>query len=209
MPLYSDLINIEGEYNYSANIQFDIENDRKLLRFIPNETTIELLKEYFIDITKERPSHHARMLYGSYGTGKSHFLTVLSMLLGKIHTDGIAYKSFLSKVAKFDKGLSADIDNYISDSTRKPLLVVPIVFDFDDFDRCLYFSLKKKLDLIGRKVSFKTFYDQALRLVNQWENNPDSQIRLKDACAKANVDLATLKDKSRIHSPEKEYWYVS
>lgn len=95
MPLYSDLINIEGEYNYSANIQFDIENDRKLLRFIPNETTIELLKEYFIDITKERPSHHARMLYGSYGTGKSHFLTVLSMLLGKIHTDGIAYKSFL------------------------------------------------------------------------------------------------------------------
>ena len=35
MPLYSDLINIEGEYNYSANIQFDIENDRKLLRFIP------------------------------------------------------------------------------------------------------------------------------------------------------------------------------
>lgn len=198
MPLYSDLINIEGEYNYSANIQFDIENDRKLLRFIPNETTIDLLKEYFIDITKESSSHHARMLYGSYGTGKSHFLTVLSMLLGKIHTDGIAYKSFLNKVAKFDKGLSADIDNYIVDTTRKPLLVVPIVFDFDDFDRCLYFSLKKKLDLIGRKVSFKTFYDQALQLVNQWENNHDSQIRLKDACAKVSIDLDALKDMLRL-----------
>lgn len=198
MPLYSDLINIEGEYNYSANIQFDIENDRKLLRFIPNETTIELLKEYFIDITKENSSHHARILYGSYGTGKSHFLTVLSMLLGKIHTDGIAYKSFLNKVAKFDKGLSADIDSYILDSTRKPLLVVPVVFDFDDFNRCIYFSLKKKLDLIGRKVSFKTFYDQALRLVNQWENNHDSKIRLKEACAKVGVDLDNLKNILRI-----------
>lgn len=204
MPLYSDLINIEGEYNYSANIQFDIENDRKLLRFIPNETTIELLKEYFIDITREKPAHHARMLYGSYGTGKSHFLTVLSMLLGKIHTDGVAYKSFLSKVAKFDQGLSADIDSYISDSTRKPLLVVPVVFDFDDFDRCLYFSLKKKLDSIGRKVSFKTFYDQARQLVDQWENNPDSEIRLKDACAKAGVDLETLKDKLRLFDKSAE-----
>ena len=198
MPVYSDLINIEGEYNYSANIQFDIENDRKLLRFIPNETTIELIREYFIDITKESSSHHARMLYGSYGTGKSHFLTVLSMLLGKIHTDGIAYKNFLKKISKFDNAISADIDNYIMDSTRKPLLVVPIVFDFDDFDRCLYFSLKKKLDLIGRKVSFKTFYDQALQLVNQWEKKPDSQIRLKDACAKVGVDLNNLKNMLRL-----------
>ena len=78
MPLYSELIRIEDEYNYSANIQFDIENDKKLLRFIPNDTTIDLLREYFIDITRINPLHHARMLYGSYGTGKSHFLTVLS-----------------------------------------------------------------------------------------------------------------------------------
>lgn len=198
MPLYSDLIKIEGEYNYSANIQFDIENDRKLLRFIPNETTIELLKEYFIDMTNEHPSHHARMLYGSYGTGKSHFLTVLSMLIGKIHTDGIAYKSFLNKVAKFDKGLSIDIDNYVSDSARKPLLIVPIVFDFDNFNRCLYFSLKKKLELIGRQVSFKTFYDQALQLINQWESNIDSKGRLEEVCTKVGADLDSLKDKLHL-----------
>ena len=39
---YSDLVRQEGEYNYSANIQFDIENDQKLTRFIPNETTVVL-----------------------------------------------------------------------------------------------------------------------------------------------------------------------
>lgn len=87
MP-YSDLIMQESEYTYSANIQFDIENDRKLLRFIPNDTTTALLKEYFTDITRQNPENHARILYGSYGTGKSHFLTVLSLLLSKSHTDG-------------------------------------------------------------------------------------------------------------------------
>ena len=78
---YSDLIRQEGEYTYSANIQFDIENDTKLLRFIPNETTIKLLREYFTDMVRAKSYNHARILYGSYGTGKSHLLTVLSQLI--------------------------------------------------------------------------------------------------------------------------------
>ena len=194
MPLYSDMIRVEGEYNYSANIQFDLENDRKLLRFIPNETTIELLREYFIDITRSLPTHHARILYGSYGTGKSHFLTVLSMLLSKVFTDGIAYKSFLTRVATFDERLAQDIDTFVSDPSRKPLLVVPVVFDFDDFDRCLYFSLKRKLDAEGIRVSFKTFYDQALSLIEQWEANEESRTHLVQACEKTNTNLSGLKD---------------
>jgi len=192
MPLYSDLIRIESEYNYSANIQFDMENDSKLLRFIPNETTIGLLREYFIDITRTNTSHHARILYGSYGTGKSHFLTVLSMLLGKVYTDGIAYKSFLTRVSGYDNNLSRDIDTFISDKNRKPFLVVPIVFDFDDFDRCIYFSLKKRLEAIGKKVSFKTFFDQALGLIEQWKSSKDSNEQLERACNKAKVTLSEL-----------------
>ena len=192
MPLYSDLIQVEGEYNYSANIQFDMENDRKLLRFIPNETTVELLKEYFVDITREKPSHHARILYGSYGTGKSHFLTVLGMLLGKLYVDGVSYKSFLSRVENYDENLVIDIESYISNSNKKPFLIVPIVFDFDDFDRNIYFSLKKKLESIGRKINFKTFYDQALNLISQWKSNTESESRLDEACRNVGISLQKL-----------------
>ena len=164
MPLYSELVKIEDEYNYSANIQFDIENDKKMLRFIPNETTIDLMREYFIDIIRPKSLHHARILYGSYGTGKSHFLTVLSLLLSKTYTKGIAYNSFMSRISEYDENLAHDIHAYVNDNSQKPLLIVPIVFDFDDFERCIYFSLKKKLDLIGKKISFKTFFDQAAAL---------------------------------------------
>ncbi len=193
MSQYSDMIRIEGEYNYSANIQFDMENDRKLLRFIPNETTIELIKEYFVDITRAKPVHHARILYGSYGTGKSHFLTVLSMLLGKKNTSGNAYNSFVSKVASYDENLAQDINHYIHDTSRKPFLVVPVVFDFEDFDRCLYFSLKKRLDEIGKKVGFKTFFDQASTLISNWESNPESKERLGTACEKTGISIENLK----------------
>ena len=194
MP-YADLIKQEGEYNYSANIQFDIENDHKLGRFIPNETTVSLLREYFIDISRQKPSAHARILYGSYGTGKSHFLTVLSLLLSKCHTGGEGYQRFISRINDIDQNLASDINAFICGCERKPFLVVPIVFDFEDFDRCLYFSLKKKLESIGKKVSFKTFYDQASSLIYQWKQNNESYGKLQIACKNANTSVDELEQK--------------
>ena len=201
---YTDLIRQEGEYTYSANIQFDIANDRKLIRFIPNETTVDMLREYFIDITRSTPTHHARILYGSYGTGKSHYLTVLSLLLSKTYTDGVAYSSFLEKIQQYDINLAVDIDKYVKDNSTKPFLIVPIVFDFEDFDRCIYFSLNKKLESVGKHVRFKTFYDQALLLLEQWEENEESNTRLIDTCKKANISLPNLEKKLRSFDKKAE-----
>ena len=203
MP-YSDLIKQETEYTYSANIQFDIENDRKLLRFIPNETTTELLKEYFSDITRQNPEHHARILYGSYGTGKSHFLTVLSLLLGKNYTDGFAFNTFNNRLSRFDPRLAADITFFVQDSERKPFLIVPIVFDFEDFDRCIYFSLRKVLDSLGIQVQFKTFYDQASQLISQWKATADSTKRLEEACKATRIKLDSLEDQLRKYDKRAE-----
>ena len=193
MP-YSDLVRQESEYTYSANIQFDIENDRKLLRFIPNETTAALLKDYFTDITRQNPHHHSRILYGSYGTGKSHFLTVLSLLLSKTYTNGVAFGLFIDRLARLDKGLAADITAFVNDEEKKPFLVVPIVFDFDDFNRCIYYSLKKKLEALEIPVNFRTFYDQAAQLLNQWKATPESMTRLTEACRTAGVRLSKLEE---------------
>ena len=194
MP-YTDLIRQEREYNYSANIQFDIENDHKLGRFIPNETAIDLLKEYFIDITRAQPNNHSRILYGSYGTGKSHFMTVLSLLLSKTHVKGEGYQAFIHRVRALDSLLAADIDAFINNPERKPFLVVPVVFDFEDFDRCIYFSLKKKLESIGKQVSFKTFYGQAAALVQQWKQSEESLQKLEKACENAQTSISQLEEK--------------
>ena len=189
---YSDLIRQEGEYTYSANIQFDINSDTKLLRYIPNETSIELLREYFSDMTRTHSNNHARILYGSYGTGKSHLLTVLGQLLSKTFTDGVAFSTFISRIKEYDSALAHDITAYIADQSRKPLLIVPIVFDFDDFDRCIYFSLRKKLDALGIAVQYKTFYDQAASLLQQWKSTSESAERLAQACAATGIKLDRL-----------------
>jgi len=202
--LYSELIKQESEYTYSANVQFDIENDKKLARFIPNETTIELLREYFIDTIRTKPNHHARILYGSYGTGKSHFLTVLSLLLSKSFTEGLAFETFLNRVNEYDANLTQDIKAYVNDKSRKPSLIVPIVFDFEDFERCIYFSLTKKLNSIGVTVRFKTFYTQALEQLNRWKENKESLDRLLDTCEKEGISLSDLEQKLSVFDAKSE-----
>lgn len=201
---YADLIRQEGEYTYSANIQFDITNDTKLLRFIPNETSIELFKDYFTDITRNNPNNHARILYGSYGTGKSHFLTVLAQILEKDFVSGVAYKTFMERINVYDSPLAHDIDTFASNNNRKPFLVVPIVFDFDDFDRCIYFSLKKKLDSIGVSVQYKTFFDQAIALLNQWKNNVESNSHLNETCKSIGVNVSKLEAALKSLDPKAE-----
>ena len=201
MLFYNDLIMPQGEYTYSANVQFDIVDDKKLMSFIPNEMSIELLKQYFVDMVKEHPSHHSRILYGSYGTGKSHFLTVLSLLLGKIHVDGVAFNTFLSRVSKLDDALSNDIKNFISNEEKKPFLIVPITFDFEDFDRCICFSLRKALEQIGINITFNDYYSQALTLVENWCDKSDSEVRLKEACKKSNISISSLKKNLRTYNP--------
>lgn len=204
--LYSELFLQDDNYTYSANIQLDMDKDEKLSKFIPNETYISLLKEYFTDIIKSKPQHHARILYGSYGTGKSHFLTVLSILLSKSFSKSRATELFLSRVREYDELLANDIENYLSNN-EKPFLVVPIVFDFEDFDRCLYFSLNKKLESINKKVNFKNFYNQALNLVKQWNDNEESKNRLAAICEtkELTVDLLISFLKSYDKKAEKTF----
>ncbi len=204
MSSYRDLIKQEGEYTYSANIQFDIESDSKLLRYIPNETSIKLFKEYFSDMMKDNSSNHSRILYGSYGTGKSHFLTVFGQILNKAFTTGVAYSTFISRINEFDNELATDINNYVLDETRKPYLIVPIVFDFDDFDRCIYFSLKKKVESIGITINYKTFFSQATALLNQWKSSDESLTRLNEIAKENNVKLDMLESKLDKLNPKAE-----
>ncbi len=191
---YSDLVTLQGEYTYSANVEFDIRNDSKLHRFIPNKTTISLFRDYFCDIASDNPYQHARMLYGSYGTGKSHFLTVLSILLSKRFNDGVAYRTFIHRIKAYDDRLANDIDSFEKDKNKKPFLIVPITFDFPNFDRCIYFSLQSALRSVNKEITFKTFYDQAIRIIDNWEGANESNSLLKTLCRKYKTNLSKLKD---------------
>lgn len=199
---YSELITKRKQYKYSANICFDLENENRLSGFIPNVTTTEILKEYLYGIIQDKAGVHSRILYGSYGTGKSHLLTVLCALLGHINTDREAFRLFIDSIKKYDE----EFANYVVGfaKQRKPYLVVPIYSDFSDFDKCISYSLKKELERKNLEICFKNTFYEALSLITKWEEGNESKARLDGVYRKLEIDVQDFKNELKTFVPTSE-----
>ena len=199
---YSELITKRKQYKYSANICFDLENENRLSGFIPNVTTTEILKEYLYGIIQDKAGVHSRILYGSYGTGKSHLLTVLCALLGHINTNGEAFDLFIESITKYDDDFADFIKEFAKNA--KPYLVVPVYSDFSDFDKCISYSMKKELEKKGLEICFKNTFYEALDLIAKWEDGEASKTRLDDVCNKLKVDISDFKNQLKTFVPSSE-----
>ena len=188
---YSELVTRQKRYKYSANICFDLKNDERLAGFIPNQTTTEILAEYLYGIIENVDSVHARILYGSYGTGKSHLLTVLASILGHINTDGDGFDKFVEAISRYNPELADFVVRY--NEENKPYLVVPVYSDFDSFDQCISYSLKKELSNRGFDVHFDNYFSEAQNLISTWESREDSKNRLEEVCAEEKIEIEYVK----------------
>lgn len=187
---YTKLVSKKRQYKYSVNICLDLRTEERLADFIPNLTTTEIIREYLGGIIRGNADTHSRILYGSYGTGKSHLLTVMSAVLGHINTNGEGFNSFSRLISNYDKDLSADICAFAEE--EKPYMVVPVYADYDDFGKCITFSLKKELAKNNVSVCFKGYYDEALLLLEKWTEGEESSLRLEEECAKQKVKVKEL-----------------
>ena len=83
MPKLIDLISLSEGFNTSVNVLTDLGNDRKVSAYIPTEVAGEVLWDV-ADNLHVSAGRRARLIMGTYGTGKSH----LALVLARLYAEG-------------------------------------------------------------------------------------------------------------------------
>lgn len=169
---YANMISQTEGFKYSVNIKYDLKQDNSMLQYIPTQNSLSIFNDIFNNIAygDMNRKQASRLLYGSYGTGKSHLMTILASVLGKLNTEK-TYSIFVEKVARMDEELAKNIRNFLD--TSLSFIIVPIDGNFNKFHECIYYSLTKVLDEKNIHYKVKDPYLEAIEIIKNWEREAD------------------------------------
>ena len=160
-------ISTAPEFQYSINLEYDLENVNKIQRYIAMENSLEVLSDIILSL-KDHSSDRARLLVGSYGKGKSHLVLVL---LGLLYLkDQSIFQNLLPKL----KAYNTEAYDVIMQHTGQKKRFLPVVITGTDLD--LKQSLLKGLKDVLKKENLdhlipETYYDAAISMIKNWEEN--------------------------------------
>ena len=158
MSELSKIINpIEG-FQYSVNIAYDINDEKKIKSYIPSMGSLQIIEDILAS-TDNKSTDRARILTGAYGKGKSHLiLYILAMLSGQ---NSSLFSTVIQKAAKENPTLEKNIRSYFT--SGKKLLPVIVNATSLNIEATFLQSLDSALNRAGlSSIMPETFFDAAV-----------------------------------------------
>jgi len=190
MARLSDFLKPLDNFQYSVNLEYDINDEKKLEGFIPTGSALEIIGEV-VRSTRPESTDRTRILTGSYGKGKSHLaLTLLGILSGK---DKRLFKRVLDKAKKVDADLYGNIVQFFD--RKEKLLPVLLNTQSVDLKTTMLQGLAKALRRDGLDdVMPSTFFDAAILKIKEWKKNfPNTFAALKEKVSSIDDLISKLK----------------
>ena len=198
---YKDYIDVNENFQYSVNLQFDINNISKIKEYIPTKDGCELLEQYFNSVLNSK--NRATTLIGPYGKGKSHLLLVLITLLSNYNPENQKeIDSFLNKIKK----VSLETYEEIKNIRDKKIKLMPIIINsnYGDLNQAFLLALSESLE--REKLSsivVNTYFDIALKVILKWEEEYKDVIgEIKKCLSEYNCSFKDLKQGLKNYSEE-------
>ena len=198
---YKDYISVNENFQYSVNLQFDINNISKIKEYIPTKDGCELLDQYFNSVLNSK--NRATTLIGPYGKGKSHLLLVLITLLNNYNTeDKKDIDNFLNKIKKVDSETYETIRNVREKKTK--LMPIIINSNYGDLNQAFLLALSEALERENlSSIVVNTYFDIALKVIMKWEDEYKDVIgEIKKCLSEYNCSFKDLKQGLKNYSEE-------
>ena len=200
--LYKDILDINKNFQYSVNIEYDLHNEKKIKEYIPTSDACDVLKQYIRTILGYE-KNKSTILVGPYGKGKSFLILSLLRIIcfdTNKYTDAL-----LEKIEKVDK----ELFRYIKEVQKKKIKLLPIIIDsnYYNIEQAFLLALNEALKSFNLdEIIPNTVFDVCLDLVEKWENNEEiSKIALSKCLKQTGISLNTLKAELKQYSKDAYY----
>lgn len=199
---YSEYLKINENFQYSINLQFDINNISKIKEYIPTTDSCEILEHYFDSIFGN--FNKSTILVGPYGKGKSHLLLVLLTLLNDYKSEDIdAIENLLKKIRKINPNIYVKI-RVLRDKKAKFMPII-INSNYNNINQAFLLALTEALDRENiNNIVVNTYFDVALEIINKWKKNNDKEIinKFKSCLEKKKITLKKLEEGLKIYNED-------
>ena len=200
--LYKDILDINKNFQYSVNIEYDLHNEEKIKEYIPTSDVCDVLKQYIKSVLGYE-KNRATLLVGPYGKGKS-FL-ILSLLRIICFESNKYTNTLIEKIKKVD----TELYKYIKEIHNKKVKLLPIIIDsnYYNIEQAFLLALNESLKAFGLdEIVPNTVFDVCLELINKWESNEEiGEIALSKCLKQTGTSLKSLKEELKKYNKEAYY----
>lgn len=194
--IYKEFIKANEGFQYSINLQYDLNKYSKITGYIPTNASVEILKSYLTSIyydSKDRAS----ILVGPYGKGKSHLLLILLAIISM--KNEIEEQSAIDFLSSKIENIDIEVKQMISEirSQNKTLLPVIINSNYYDLNQAFLIGIKDALEREGlSELKPKTYFESIFETIKIWENEYAETYKIfKEKLKEKGISIKAFKDK--------------
>ena len=165
--MFNGKIRVSKGFQYSINVDYDLNNDEKVTSFIPTISSLSIIEEVLLS-TNNNSRDRARILIGAYGKGKSHIILVLMTLLFKKDVD--LFRAFLIKAREYNEEFYLFAMDYLQ--SDKKLLPIIINGSSASLTQSFLNALQQSLKTEGfNDLLPDTHFQAAVKMIHLWEKD--------------------------------------
>lgn len=201
---YKDVININKNFQYSVNIEYDLNNAEKIGEYIPTSDVCDVLKIYIKTILgKNKNEKRATLLVGPYGKGKSFLILTLLRLICFDKTKET--ETLLNKIKIVDD----ELYDLIQEIYKRNIKLLPIIIDsnYYNIEQSFLMAMNDALKNANlNDIIPNTIFDVCLNQISEWEKDSNLNEEVIKRCLSLNkINLNDLK--KQLLSFDKEGYY--
>lgn len=195
---YRDFIQIDESFQYSINIQYDLNKLEKIKSYIPTNYLLEILNSYLKSVYYES-KERATVLIGPYGKGKSHLLLILMAIISLYNdamddrVETVDKKEAIEKLLNNVRGINNETYDLITEIRKDNKKVLPVIINSNylDLNQSFLIAINEALKREGLEdLAPNTYFDSILSTLTNWKDNyKDTYNKFKKKVSEFNISV--------------------